>query len=446
MRRINRSAAPFLFLVGALVLLGCSHRGPRSAYKTFYQSRFVGVRVPTFEEIASVKNGEGPVILGRSSQQVWAACLGLAAQAKGILGVEHDAGGGHRLLLIYGENLKYKGDRGVFVDRWLAISIRPIAERSTEVYIAFVSPTRAQVAPFYADSFPAGFKGDEQQIVSVRVKERILQALKETAAEDDYLRHIDGGSRRSARGTPRKIDVKEVGRRESVTQQRGNFESARIRRERFVLNVPRLEERIAGVVHDIARAANQLDKEARIFIVSDVLDATHVEPNGDVFITTGALDKTQDVDELAGILSHELAHFYFHHGSMRGGAYKRAGVSRNAAISLSMLGGAVIGGLFPTSKPRSAAPKDTLLSTRDVLVGAGVGLGSMYLAGQIGTAVGVDIGGFTIHRFSRREELEADEYGAELLWAAGYDYRGLLKFLQGQGNGGLFERKKEVRP
>jgi predicted Zn-dependent protease len=74
-----------------------------------------------------------------------------------------------------------------------------------------------------------------------------------------------------------------------------------------------------------------------------------------------------------------------------------------------------------------------------------VGLGSLYLAGQIGTAVGVDIGGFTIRRFSRREELEADEYGAELLWAAGYDYRGFLKFLQRQGSGTLFEAKQEER-
>jgi len=214
--------------------------------------------------------------------------------------------------------------------------------------------------------------------------------------------------------------------------------------------MPRLEEEISEIIRNISRAANQSSQVTRVFVVADVSDATHAEPNGDIFIATETLDTVKDVDELAGIISHELAHLYLHHGARRTGAIKHAGLSRNAITFIGMLGGAVAGGLLPTSKPHSVEqpdrPQNTLLSIRDILIGAGVGYGAMHFGGQIGVTLGVGVGGFTIQRFSLKEELEADEYGAELLWAAGYDYRGLLRLLQRRGIDHLFEIKANEQP
>lgn len=440
MIRTKNSTILFLFVFAAAVLSGCVQR-PRSAYKDLYQDRLASVRVPTYEEIVSLKDEKDSDSFDQPSQRVWEACLDLAIQSKGILGEADDPGGGRRLLFISGKHLEYKRDMWLFVDRWLAISVRPITESSTEVLVAFVSPKTTRVAPFSADSFPKGFKGDTTNSISRAVGGEFIQALRKNLHADNYLSRLGDSPRPNARGVPHQANIRSSHGSESLEQQRADFQSATIRREQFVLNTPRLEEKITSVVHDIARAANQPDRDTRVFIIIDTLDATHVEPNGDIFITTGTLDEIKNIDELAGILAHELAHLYLHHEPNRVRAFKIAGRSRNTATFLATLGGAVIGGLLPTSKPSSASPQDTLLSLQDVFIGAAVGLGAVYLGGQIGTSLGVGAGGFIIHRFSRKDELEADEYGAELLWAAGYDYRGLLRLIQRSGR--LLEETKK---
>jgi hypothetical protein len=440
MLKINNRASSSVVLCVTSLLIGCAqHRGPHSAYQTFYQNRLVGITVPSFAEIASLK--DEALILEQPAQSVWDICIELATQSKGILGVADDAGGGHRLLIISGETLNHKSGRPVFVDRWLAISVRPTAEKTTEVRIVFVSPTTARVTPFNKDSVPEGFKGDPQRFISLSTIEDFSLALKKTLEEDGYLRRLKAPSQPTPRGVLPAVDVKSMGKGEAVAQQWDNFQSATLRRQKFVLNVPRLEERIAGVIHNLATTAHQVDKETKVFVIADVARDIHIKYNGDLFITTRALDEIEDLDELAGILAHELSHIYLHHGPIRGLGYKRAGLSSHTMIALGTLGGALIGGVIPTSTPHSGAPKDSLLSTQDVLIGGGVGAGAMLLAGQVGTTIGNDLGNFTIYRFTRTEELAADDYGAELLWASGYNYRGLLKYLQRVGDDKLIEKK-----
>lgn len=444
MTKTKVSLLPVLVVLTAVILSGCIQRHPRSAYQAFYKDGLASVRVPTYEEIASVQDGQEGAPFGVSAQRVWKECLELAAQSKGILGVADDENGGHRILLISGRNLKYRLDQWAFVDRWLAISVRPISETSTEVLAAFVSPKTAQVAPFFSDVFQNGFKGDTSRSVSLMAGAIFIETLRKALREDDYLRRLDDSTMRIARGAPRTPAAGQVKGSESLEQKRSNFRSTMIRREQFVLDLPQLEEKLAGIVQDLARAAEQPSRETKIFIVVDALDATHVESNGDIFITTGLLDAAQNVDELAGVLAHELSHLYLGHGLRRARGFKLAGMSRNTTISVVMLAAAVLSGVLPTStEPDSVSPQDTLLSTRDLLIGTALALGGLYLGGQIGTGLGVGIGGFTVQRFSQRDELEADDYGAELLWAAGYDYHRFLKFLQ--SNVGLLEAPKKER-
>lgn len=444
MPRVNKNAISLLLLITSAGLLGCAHRpGPRSSYQIYYQNRLTGIKVPTHEEIASVKDSLLEVF-DRPAQEIWNACAGLAAQSRGVLAAAADTSGGHRLLLISGETLEHKRGREAFVDRWMAISVQPIAENSTEVRIAFVSPQTMRASPFSTDMLSKEFKGDRQQSISRRPAEAFMLALEKTFSEDEYLARFVDVSRPSTRGAPRSIEVKYTEKGEAVAQRRANYNSAGIRREWFALNVPRLEERIAGIVDDIARAASPPDRKANVFILAALVPNVHIESNGDLFITTGALDKLQNIDELAGILSHEIAHLYMHHGSTRAGAFRRAGASRNAIIFTLILGGAAID--FLSNIPDSASPEDTLLSTEEVLAGVAVTLGTYYLSGQLGTGIGKGVGSFTIHRFTRKQELEADEYGAELLWAAGYDYRGLLNLLRRDGDSKLFETKSDKGP
>ena len=443
MSKSNSTALSWLLLVTSVSFLGCAH-GPRSGYQTFYQNRLAAARLPTYEEIASV--GDSLLEpLDQPTSEVWNVCLGFAAQSRGVLAAADDPNGGHRLLLISGETLEYKRDQSSFIDRWLVISARPIAEGATEVRVAFVSPKTGKVVPFSADSPPKGFKADEQLSVSRKAAENFILALRKTFLEDEYLVRFAGVSHPPARGVPPDIEGKPDERGESAAQQGGNYRSAVIRRERFVLSVPRLEERIAGVIHDIAVAAGQPRQDTEIFIVADDPPSFQVESNGDLLITTGALDKIQDIDELAGILAHELAHIYLHHGSMRVGGFRRAGKSKSAIIFAFMLGGAVASGLLPSSKPEAVSPEDAAITNQELIVATGVTLGTWYLSIRAGFDVGRGIGFLTIHQFTRKQELEADEYGAELLWAAGYNYRGLLKLLRRQGDSKLFVTRAKGR-
>jgi hypothetical protein len=105
-----------------------------------------------------------------------------------------------------------------------------------------------------------------------------------------------------------------------------------------------------------------------------------------------------------------------------------------------LVGGAIAGGLVPVSSPTSADPDETLLTAEEVLIGAGVGLGAMFLGAEFGSQVGTPIATSIIGRNSRRQELDADAYAIELLWAAGYDHRAPLCFLMREGQGVFEER------
>ena|GEM_PF-2613633 len=447
MSRAKRSAVFVFFGLASASLLGCLHRpGPRSDYALFYRNRLAGIRVPTYEEIASPEDSLVEVF-DQPAPKVWDACLGFAAQSRGVLAVANDASGAHRLLLIDGETVGYRlmqaPDQQVFVDRWMAVGLRPLSEGSTEVRVAFVSPKTGQVAPFYTDRPSGGFKGDKSLSVSRRTAEVFIMGLRKTFLEDEYLARFGGAFHLTSRGVPRAIETESTEGGDSVARQRGNYKSATIRRERLVLNMPRLEKRIAGVIHDFSKVANQDQQDTEVFIIAADSPSFQIEPNGDLFVTTGALDQIQDTGELTGVLSHELAHFYLHHGSMREGAFRDAEISKTAIAVTFVVGGGVYNIL--SQIPKSAAPKDTLFTNKQVFTGAAVALGIYYLSGQLGTGIGKGVGDLTIHGFTRKQELEADEYGAELLWAAGYDYRGLLRLLKREGDNPFFTTKREVR-
>jgi predicted Zn-dependent protease len=109
-------------------------------------------------------------------------------------------------------------------------------------------------------------------------------------------------------------------------------------------------------------------------------------PGGHVYVHTGLIANSDNVAELAGVLSHEIAHGVERHGTEQ----------LTRVYGLNILAGALLGN-DPATYQR-------------------------ILAQIVGTG--------TIARFSRGAEQEADRLGVRVLYDAGYDPQGLVAMFQ----------------
>ena len=114
------------------------------------------------------------------------------------------------------------------------------------------------------------------------------------------------------------------------------------------------------------------------------------QKNFSVHVTSGLMKILNHEDEIAGILGHEIGHVKLgHYGS---------GVARN-------VGWAVLGGLLGRA------------------AGGGLAGSAAQMAGK--TAINLAESGF-----SRQQEIDADDYGTELLVKAGYKADGLYRAMK----------------
>lgn len=159
---------------------------------------------------------------------------------------------------------------------------------------------------------------------------------------------------------------------------------------------------------------NDDDREAPIagwhFVVLD--DKTinaFAAPGGYVFVTAGAIEKAGSEDELAAILSHEVAHVRRGHalGSIKKSRF--AGVFKEALDTTVQLDAKALGKLTEVFDGAMDDMTDALL----------------------------------VKGYSRDTEYEADEVGLQIMIKAGYDpkafvtYLGKLEKTQATGSGGL---------
>ncbi len=150
---------------------------------------------------------------------------------------------------------------------------------------------------------------------------------------------------------------------------------------------PLLAPWVRRIGDEIAAFSPRDDLKPRFSILaSDVANAVAL-PGGQIFVTRGLLDSVTSDDELAGVLAHEIGH-----------------VARRHALKHLGENGAVLALL-------------SLVKSRDVRVA--------------GTVLNVLRG---LAR-SRTLEAQADEIGLGLAAAAGYDPRGLVRFLESIAGG-----------
>ncbi|MGD8770036.1 MAG: M48 family metalloprotease, partial [Desulfobacterales bacterium] len=119
-------------------------------------------------------------------------------------------------------------------------------------------------------------------------------------------------------------------------------------------------------------------------------------PAGHVFINSGLLEAMENEEELAGILSHEIAHVVCRHISQK--------IERAQKIGIATLAGVAAG----------------------ILLGVG---GSMAAANAL--TIGSTAAGQSLElSYSREDEFQADQIGLVCLTKAGYDGEGMLSMLK----------------
>lgn len=132
------------------------------------------------------------------------------------------------------------------------------------------------------------------------------------------------------------------------------------------------------------------------YIIKDNVYNAFASPAGNIFINSGLFEAMDNEEELAGILSHEIAHVACRHISQK--------IERSKKIGLATLAG-IAAGIF--------------LGTGGAVTAAGaVTVGSMAAGQSIALA------------YSREDEMQADQLGLKYLAMAKYSSRGLLSALK----------------
>jgi predicted Zn-dependent protease len=149
-----------------------------------------------------------------------------------------------------------------------------------------------------------------------------------------------------------------------------------------------------AVIEYVNRVAQNivLHSDAKIPFTVKVIDSQDVNafalPGGFLYVNRGLLEAAENEAEVAGVLSHEIAHVTARHGIEQA---SKGELLNYASIPLIFFGG--LGG---------------------------------YLVRQVaGLAVPL-----TFLKFSRGAEKEADRLGAQYMWSAGYDPTALITFFE----------------
>ncbi len=143
----------------------------------------------------------------------------------------------------------------------------------------------------------------------------------------------------------------------------------------------------------IASVAERPDFSWEFYLLDEEQVNAFCLPGGKVFVYTGIMPLVANDDELAVILSHEIAHTVLRHGA-----------ERMSMQTLQQIGGGLLGFVIGTQAP---------------------GYSNLFnQAYSIGSNVGVML------PFSRSHELEADRAGIILMQKAGYNPQAAISFWQ----------------
>ncbi|QPF38923.1 M48 family metalloprotease [Acinetobacter sp. TTH0-4] len=168
-----------------------------------------------------------------------------------------------------------------------------------------------------------------------------------------------------------------------------------VQKQMPVLQNPWLEDQLFNVFSHIL-SQTQLGQPIGLVIINDAQINAFAVPGGLFAINTGLVNSARNMDELAGVMAHEVAHVSQRHYSRSNEAFKGQG--------LLTLAGLLVGAL--------------VASQADSDVGTAVMLGSQ--AALIDKQL----------NYSRNQEREADRIGMQYMYAAGYNPQSMADFFE----------------
>jgi hypothetical protein len=171
----------------------------------------------------------------------------------------------------------------------------------------------------------------------------------------------------------------------------GRQSAAQAERELPVLRDASLERYLNALARDLAAEAPGARYPYRVRAVDSTEINAFAFPGGFLYVNRGLVQATRNESELAGVLSHEIAHVALRHGT------HQASKAYAAQAGLGILGG-LLGG-------RGRGTSGQIIEA----IG-GLGLNAVFL------------------KFSRNAESEADLVGIRMMSRAGYDTRAMATF------------------
>ena len=164
--------------------------------------------------------------------------------------------------------------------------------------------------------------------------------------------------------------------------------AAQVEQQSKILDDPLVTEYVNRVGQNIA-----LHSDVKVPVTIKVVDSDEVNafalPGGFMFVNRGLILATDNEDELAGVMAHELGHVAARHAMENNG--------KSQLINYGMLAGIIFGG---------------------------------PIAGQVLYNGGGLLQGLINLKFSRQAEEEADRLGVQYLYSAGYDPTGMATMFE----------------
>lgn len=204
------------------------------------------------------------------------------------------------------------------------------------------------------------------------------------------------GSRRSGRGkgfatlgVAIAASVSACGVSQQQEVQIGQQESAQIQQQLPLVQDAVINQYVSTLGNQIAQHTSRADLQWQFYVVNtDVVNAFAL-PGGIVYVNRGVLERADRMDELAGVIGHEIEHV----------------VRRHSVKQMEQMQGANVG----------VALACTLTN----------------ICSNQAAAAAINIGGTAVFaKFSRADEVQADEGGFQNVINAGISPEGMLTFFQ----------------
>lgn len=230
----------------------------------------------------------------------------------------------------------------------------------------------------------------------------IIPAMKNLAAS---LLLVFGIQTAHGAGLPDLGDSSRVALSEVQENQIGREIMRQVRDDAAYLDDPVLEDYLTSLGDKLASASPAPGRRYEFFPVRDPSINAFALPGGYIGVHTGLISAARNESELAGVLSHEIAHVTQHHIARMVGAQKISGIATLAALAVAIL----------AARSNSQASEAVIATAQ-----------AMNIQNQLD--------------FTREHEREADRTGLQILSDAGFAPQGMATFFERlQAQGRLYE-------